>query len=177
MYIETSYPRVPGDVARLVSPTYTASNEYSCLQFYYHQYGTDIGAFNVYKRDVGGSLIPVKLFSSLGNRLDEWHVMEISILSSKPYNIIFEGVVGKSYEGVSLIEFVKIFDLFEMFTFRIFPLMMFLLEIELVQDLDIVILNKASVLIKILKKIVKWIGYVCVVMSKIIPLVAYTEHI
>ena len=101
MYIETSSPRKPGDVARLISPVYPASNEYNCLQFYYHQFGADIGALNIYKRDVGGSLNAVKIFSSQGNRFDEWHVMEIQITPSKPYTIIFEGVVGRGFLGVS----------------------------------------------------------------------------
>ncbi|CAF4203919.1 unnamed protein product, partial [Rotaria sordida] len=108
MYIETSAPRQPGDIARLISPVFPASKQYNCLQFYYHQYGIDIGAFNVYKRDVGGSLNPLKIFSSQGNRFDEWHVMEINLLASKPYTIIFEGVVGKSFEGDIAIDDVLI---------------------------------------------------------------------
>ncbi|CAF4086941.1 unnamed protein product, partial [Rotaria sordida] len=108
MYIETSAPRQPGDIARLISPVFPASKQYNCLQFYYHQYGIDIGAFNVYKRDVGGSLNPLKIFSSQGNRFDEWHVMEINLLASKPYTIIFEGVVGKNFEGDIAIDDVLI---------------------------------------------------------------------
>jgi hypothetical protein len=100
MYIETSFPRVPGDLARLISPTFPASRQYNCLQFYYHQYGIDIDTLNVYKRDVGGSLNPLKIFTTKGNRYDEWHVMEVNIVPTKPYNIIFEGIVGKSFEGV-----------------------------------------------------------------------------
>ncbi|CAF0847412.1 unnamed protein product, partial [Rotaria sordida] len=108
MYIETSAPRKPGDIARLISPVFPASKEYNCLQFYYHQYGVDIGAFNVYKRDVGGSLNPLQIFSSQGNRFDEWHVMEINLVASKPYAIIFEGVVGKSFSGDIAIDDVLI---------------------------------------------------------------------
>jgi hypothetical protein len=102
MYIETSAPVKPGDIARLISPTYPASTEYNCLQFYYHQLGLDVDTLNVYKRDVGGSLNPTKLFTAKGDRFDEWHVMEINILPTRPYNIIFEGIAGKSFEGVSL---------------------------------------------------------------------------
>ena len=100
MYIETSAPRVPGDVARLVSPTFPASKQYNCLQFYYHQFGMDAEILNVYKRDIGGSMNPHKIFSTKGDRYDEWHVMEINIIPTRPYNIIFEGVVGKNFEGV-----------------------------------------------------------------------------
>jgi hypothetical protein len=102
MYIETSYPRIPGDIARLISPVYPASKEYNCLQFYYHQYGLDVDTLNVYKRDIGGLVNPLKIFTTKGNRFDEWHVVEINIVPTKPYTIIFEGIVGKSFEGVSL---------------------------------------------------------------------------
>ena len=101
MYIETSSPQKPNDVARLISPVYPPAREYQCLQFFYHQFGADIGVLNVYKRDVGGSLNPLIIFTSAGNRFDEWHVMEINIVAPKPYSIIFEGFVGKNYEGVS----------------------------------------------------------------------------
>ena len=100
MYIETTSPRLPGDVARLISPRYPASTEYNCLQFYYHQYGADIDTLNVYKQEVGGSLNPLKIFTARGQRFDEWHVMEINIVPTKPYRIIFEGIVGKAFEGV-----------------------------------------------------------------------------
>ena len=101
MYIEASSPQKPGDVARLISPAYPSAREYQCLQFFYHQFGGDIGALNVYKREVGGSLNPLKIFTSQGNRFDEWHAMEVNFVAPKSYNIIFEGLVGKSYEGVS----------------------------------------------------------------------------
>jgi hypothetical protein len=106
MYIEASSPRLPGDVARLISPVYGAARDYQCLQFYYHQYGIDIGALNVYKLDIGGSLNPMQLFTSIGNRFNEWHVMEVNYVATKPYNIIFEGVIGKSYEGVRQLRFL-----------------------------------------------------------------------
>jgi len=103
MYIETSYPRIPGDVARLISPAYPASREYNCLRFHYHQYGADVDTLNVYKRDIGGSLNPLKIFTTHGNRFDEWHLVEINIVPTKPYHIIFEGIVGKNFEGVNFL--------------------------------------------------------------------------
>ena len=48
MYIETSYPRRPGDKARLNSPIYPKSTSSSCLKFWYHMYGNLMGTLNVY---------------------------------------------------------------------------------------------------------------------------------
>lgn len=47
MYTESSAPRRRGDKAWLVSPVYPLTIG-SCLQFYYHMYGTNIGTLNVY---------------------------------------------------------------------------------------------------------------------------------
>ena len=100
MYIEASSPQKPGDIARLLSPIYPAARDYQCLQFFYHQYGTGIGALNVYKQDIGGALTPNRIFKSEGNRFNEWHIAEVNYVAPKSYNLIFEGVIGKSYLGV-----------------------------------------------------------------------------
>ena len=49
MYIEASSPRRSGDKARLLSPRYTDRQD-MCVQFYYHMYGSGIGALNVYAK-------------------------------------------------------------------------------------------------------------------------------
>lgn len=51
MYIETSRPRLEGEKARLMTPTfnvapknpYGATNSAYCFSFYYHMYGKHIG--------------------------------------------------------------------------------------------------------------------------------------
>lgn len=52
MYIEGSFPRNEGEVARLLSPRLTSPNQ-KCLKFYYHAYGIDMGdlVVNVIKED------------------------------------------------------------------------------------------------------------------------------
>lgn len=47
MYIETSSPRKPGDVAVLQSKTFPAPVNGRCLQFYYHMYGEHMGSLKV----------------------------------------------------------------------------------------------------------------------------------
>lgn len=46
VYIETSRPRLEGDKARLLSPSFNTgskSGDAYCLAFYYHMYGKHIG--------------------------------------------------------------------------------------------------------------------------------------
>lgn len=50
MYIETSRPRLEGDKARLLSPTFNMNPKTSssssvtyCFSFYYHMYGKHVG--------------------------------------------------------------------------------------------------------------------------------------
>ena len=47
MYIETSSPRKPGDVARLVSQSFAPSAGGSCISFWYNMYGQTIDTLKV----------------------------------------------------------------------------------------------------------------------------------
>ena len=47
MYIETSSPRRPGEIARIDSPTFTADG-HQRLSFWYNAYGNGIGSLKVY---------------------------------------------------------------------------------------------------------------------------------
>jgi len=63
MYIEASSPRHPGDIARLISPTYTGQG--GCLEFWYSMFGADTGTLNVYFQTNGQNGSPV--FTKQGN--------------------------------------------------------------------------------------------------------------
>ena len=70
MYIETSWPRAPGDVARLASPLLCANSSANvtargCAKFSYHMYGAAIRSLNV---KIDGKSI----WSKTGNQGDEW---------------------------------------------------------------------------------------------------------
>ena len=71
MYIEASYPRKPGEIARLVVTVPNYGNQ-SCLSFYYHMYGTSAGTLNVYSGNI-------KVFSATGNQGDDWLIMETNL--------------------------------------------------------------------------------------------------
>ena len=71
MYIEASYPRKPGEIAKLVV-TVPNNGKQSCLSFYYHMYGASAGTLNVYSGNI-------KVFTATGNQGDSWLIMEASL--------------------------------------------------------------------------------------------------
>ena len=103
MYMKASSPQVNNDVARLISPVYPASDEYKCLHFFYHQYGTAGSVLNVYIQEAYSPTNRSRIFTSKGNHFNEWHMMELSFVPARAYNIIFEGVVPYDPTGVSLV--------------------------------------------------------------------------
>ena len=56
MYIETSSPRRPGDVARLVSQTFSPSGNGRCISFYYNMYGQTVDTLRVLVQVQGKSI-------------------------------------------------------------------------------------------------------------------------
>ena len=78
MYIETSSPRYYGDNAKL---EYSVSNidigQLSCLEFYYHMYGTDVNTLNIFNGNT-------RVFTQSGNRGNQWLKAKITMtLGSK----------------------------------------------------------------------------------------------
>ena len=71
LYIEASYPRKPGDKARIETKDIFFGDK-SCVKFYYHMYGKQMGTLNVYSR--GG-----RVFSASGNQGNKWHKAEVLI--------------------------------------------------------------------------------------------------
>ncbi|XP_060594504.1 MAM and LDL-receptor class A domain-containing protein 1-like [Ruditapes philippinarum] len=98
MYIETSSPRVKGDIARIESPSFTAAG-HQRLTFWYNVYGRTIGSLKVYldTNDVLGSPVFVQ---SQGTNTSTWQreCIQITKMSSN-MKIVFEGVVGSGYQG------------------------------------------------------------------------------
>lgn len=69
MFIETSSPRKTGDVARLYNTNMKLSAD-SCLSFWYHMYGRDVGTLTVYD-DTNGVASKV-LWAQSGDKKDNW---------------------------------------------------------------------------------------------------------
>lgn len=80
MYIETSgsSPK-SGDNAILSSPYYPKTTE-SCLEFYYHMKGKDIGTLNVYSAFF---FWKTKIWSKSGNQSNIWNKALVTIKSPR----------------------------------------------------------------------------------------------
>ncbi len=68
MFIDARNQLINWQKARLISPVQTKTSG-SCLHFYYHAYGKNIGQLNVYSK-VGGSL-NVPIWTVLGEQGNE----------------------------------------------------------------------------------------------------------
>ncbi len=95
VYLEASNP--PGSTARLESPVVLPASNNCQFRFFYHMYGKDIGTLSVYKKTATGL---DRVFVKTGEVGDFWErsVLDLSG-ESQPYQLVIEGVVGKSFLG------------------------------------------------------------------------------
>ncbi|KAH9494976.1 hypothetical protein Btru_018310, partial [Bulinus truncatus] len=105
MHIETSSPRVAGDVARILTPVYPATDG-RCLKYWYHMYGSSVGTLTVYLRDIRGN--DAILDKKVGNFGNQWLLAQLDLSSLTPFQVIFEGTVGSSYNGDIAIDDVEV---------------------------------------------------------------------
>lgn len=84
MYIETSSPRRQGDKARLISPVYQPTTG-RCMTFYYHMFGSSIGALNIYLRRNAALGGPVWFMA--GNKGNVWNAGQVTLNSNVPFQV------------------------------------------------------------------------------------------
>ncbi|XP_030213126.1 MAM domain-containing glycosylphosphatidylinositol anchor protein 2 [Gadus morhua] len=110
MYIETSRPRLEGDAARLVSPSFTTGGRAStyCLSFYYHMYGKHIGSLGVILRQKGQTVTDSSVWSLTGNQGDRWRQAKVNIHPTATFQVVMEGLRGSGIEGDIAIDDITI---------------------------------------------------------------------
>lgn len=119
VYVETSRPRLEGDKARLLSPTFNVGTKSSapgavstspayCFSFYYHMYGKHIGALNVILRQKGQTVTDTTVWSLTGNQGDRWRQAKVNIHPTTAFQMVMEGVRGSGIEGDIAIDDVTI---------------------------------------------------------------------
>ena len=103
VYIETSYPQKFNDKALLVSESFTPDSTNSiCFGFWYHAYGSSVGTLRVYLADTNYTKKYVlwELSGKQSKDQKDWKQGVVPVTGlNDDYTIIFEGVVGKSYDG------------------------------------------------------------------------------
>ncbi|XP_076343697.1 MAM and LDL-receptor class A domain-containing protein 1-like [Tachypleus tridentatus] len=99
-YIDSSFPRRPGDKARLISVVIgaTGDNNPICMMFATHMFGNGVGTLRIMKQSQGTSEVsPIwEISGPSGNR---WYEARVPVSSPKPFQLIFEATVGKNYLG------------------------------------------------------------------------------
>ncbi|XP_066287826.1 uncharacterized protein [Branchiostoma lanceolatum] len=96
-FIESSAPRRPGQVARLLSPTRPADTAQHCLAFYYHMFGIDTGELTVYVEQDKALGSPV--WAMAGNQGNRWNYAQVTVAPTGPFRAVFEAKRGKDYRG------------------------------------------------------------------------------
>uniref|UniRef100_A0A7M5U4P5 Uncharacterized protein n=1 Tax=Clytia hemisphaerica TaxID=252671 RepID=A0A7M5U4P5_9CNID len=98
LYIEGSYPRQPGDIARIESFEH-APTKGKCFQFYYNMYGNGIGTMNIYIRR-GKTVDPKPLWSLTGEQGREWLRGLVTVEEdSTNWKLIIEGIRGGNFNS------------------------------------------------------------------------------
>ncbi|XP_056135309.1 MAM domain-containing glycosylphosphatidylinositol anchor protein 1 [Lampris incognitus] len=117
MYIEASRPRIPGDKARLLSPLFNVTSVRGpkgsgrvpyCVSFYYHMKGKSIGTLNVLLRVRSIASVDSVAWTRSGHQGSEWKKAFFDISPGGPFQIVFEGIRGPSFEGDIAIDDVSI---------------------------------------------------------------------
>ncbi|RNA19406.1 MAM and LDL-receptor class A domain-containing 2-like, partial [Brachionus plicatilis] len=87
-----------GQKARLVSSTFLPTSSGNCeVRIFYHMFGSTMGSLNIYLRtSIGNEKI---LFTRNRESGNYWERADIKILSSSPFDVIIEGIVGNGIYG------------------------------------------------------------------------------
>uniref|UniRef100_A0A6A7FLR1 MAM and LDL-receptor class A domain-containing protein 2-like n=1 Tax=Hirondellea gigas TaxID=1518452 RepID=A0A6A7FLR1_9CRUS len=98
--IDSGYPRRPGDRARLLTEEFQATDPDTplCMRFWTHMYGNGVGSLRVLIINSQDS-DEETIWEISGEAGNLWYQGQVPISSSKPFNIAFEGEVGRNNLG------------------------------------------------------------------------------
>ncbi|XP_076827511.1 neuropilin-1a isoform X1 [Brachyhypopomus gauderio] len=104
------------EVARLVSPAVSGHDSDLCLSFWYHMFGSHIGTLHIkQRRESTHGAADVLLWTVSGHQGNRWREGRVLIPhSSKPYQVVIEGVVERKSWGDIAVDDIKILDNFNM---------------------------------------------------------------
>ncbi|XP_066271846.1 fibropellin-1-like [Branchiostoma lanceolatum] len=95
MYARASLNR--NKVARVESPVIQPTAG-SCLQFFYHMYGSSVGTLSVFVRPSGQPL-GNPIWNKTGDQGDLWQKGEYEVVMQQPFQVVFEALIGSSFSS------------------------------------------------------------------------------
>nr|XP_029482555.1 neuropilin-1a isoform X1 [Oncorhynchus nerka] len=100
------------EVARLVSPVVTVSQSDLCVSFWYHMFGSHIGTLHIKQRkETVDGMADILLWTVSGHQGNRWREGRVLVPhSSKPYQVVIEGLVERKSWGDIAVDDIKILD-------------------------------------------------------------------
>lgn len=92
-YIDSKYPRRPGDQARLFSPSLseTAQGDPLCLRFWTHMHGPGVGALRIMRQSADAE---TELWSLSGPAGNQWYQGQVPVPADSEFRLILVAEVG-----------------------------------------------------------------------------------
>ncbi|KAM3593244.1 uncharacterized protein V6R79_008413 [Siganus canaliculatus] len=96
LYLESSFPQEAGHTARITGPLMSHRSSKCKMNFYFHMSGDGIGTLNVYRLSEGHLHLLLNLTGDQGHY---WQSSEIPLSDTQDFQVVFEGIVGRSSKG------------------------------------------------------------------------------
>ncbi|KAM4705173.1 MAM and LDL-receptor class A domain-containing protein 1 [Rhinophrynus dorsalis] len=98
IFIESSFPHLPMQVAKISGPMISRWSKHCKLIFHFYMFGKGIGSLSVYQVTISNK--ETLLLNLTGDQGNYWQKKELTISSrEEDFYIIFEGKVGKDQQG------------------------------------------------------------------------------
>ncbi|XP_066995371.2 MAM and LDL-receptor class A domain-containing protein 2 [Anabrus simplex] len=103
-FIDSSFPRRPGDRARLVSMTFppTGSDAPLCMRLWFHMFGPSVGSLRVLLRHFfheASTPATHTIWELTGNVGNAWFMGEVTVSSLTEFQVLMEATVGNTAMG------------------------------------------------------------------------------
>ncbi|XP_045138693.1 MAM and LDL-receptor class A domain-containing protein 1-like [Portunus trituberculatus] len=100
VFLDSSFPRRPGDVGRLESIEFQATdpNNPPCMRFYTYMAGRGVGRLRVLLEDVVTRKQQI-MWALQGHQGTRWVQGQLPLSSGTPFKVVFEGTIGKPRLG------------------------------------------------------------------------------
>uniref|UniRef100_A0A669E9V5 MAM and LDL receptor class A domain containing 1 n=1 Tax=Oreochromis niloticus TaxID=8128 RepID=A0A669E9V5_ORENI len=93
LYLESSFPQEDGSTTRIIGPLLSRRSSQCKMRFYFHMSGDGIGTLSVFSKSEGHLHLLLTLTGDQGNY---WQMKEIPLSSSRDFQVMFEGKVGRN---------------------------------------------------------------------------------